>query len=336
MPRKGKAKRFIIPLIIIAAIVIVVLSYSLRNEKVTNAIGGSGIIEATEVDISAEVPARIVKLHVDEGDEVKDGDIIISLDENEYRKASEQAEAALRSAKAKLEDLLKGARDQEIEKAKADVDAAASSLKKADLDLERFKKLYSDDIVPIETVQDAQTAFDLAAARLRAAQEALKLLEAGSREDQIEAARWQVKEAESALEGTKIRLSYTEIRSPLDGRVLTKNFEEGELAVIGSPIFTIADVKNPWVKVYVGERNYGKVKLGMSAYIESDSFPGKRFEGTVTFISSEAEFTPKNIQTKEERVKLVFAIKIEIRNEEEELKPGMPVDVEIPINTQNE
>jgi len=332
MQGESKVKRFIVIFIIVVAIVLIALYVMLRKEKVQDAIGGSGIIEATEVDISAQIPAKIMKLLVDEGDEVKEGDPIISLDESEYLKSCEQADAALRKAQSRLEDLLRGARVQEIERAKAEVESSGSSLKKAEADLERFKKLYEEDILPVEMLQSAQTNRDLAAGKLKVAQETLKLLEAGSRQDEIEAARWQVTEAGKALEASEIKLSYAQIRSPLSGRILTKNFEEGELAVIGSPIFTIADVRNPWVKIYVGERNYGKVKLGMSASIESDSFPGKKFYGKVHFISSEAEFTPKNIQTKEERIKLVFAIKIAIQNEEEELKPGMPVDVEIPVN----
>lgn len=328
--RKWSKRISLIALLIIIAAVIAVV-YMLRQEKPFTSIGGSGIIEAKEVDISAEIPARIVKLYYDEGDEVNAGDVIVALDERDYVQSLERQKAAMMAAQSRWNDLLAGARKQELKRAEADLDAAKANMGKAKADLERFQKLYKDDIVSIEMLQSAETQFDVTRERWKAAQEALKLLEEGSRKDEIEMARWQIKQAEAAVEIARIKLGYTRITSPIKGRILSKNFEEGELPIIGSPIFTLADIKKPWVKIYVGEKFYGKVKLGQEAFVESDSFPGRKFKGNVSFISSEAEFTPKNIQTKEERVKLVFAVKILLDNEEEELKPGMPVDVEIPL-----
>ncbi len=331
MKEKKQGKRITLILLLIIIVVIVIAIYFLRQEKPITSISGSGIIEAKEVDISAEIPARIIKLYYDEGDEVNIGDLIVVLDDSDYVKALEREKAAMRAAQSRLNDLLAGAREQELKRAEAELDAARASMEKAKADLERFQSLYEEDIISYEMLQSAETQSDVTRENWRAAGENLKLLDEGRRKDEIETAQWELKRAEAAVEMAKIKLGYTRIKAPTQGRILSKNFEEGELPVVGSPIMTLADIKNPWVKIYVGERYYGKVKLGQQAFVESDSFPARDFKGTVSFISSEAEFTPKNIQTKEERVKLVFAIKVSLDNEEEELKPGMPVDVNIPL-----
>jgi HlyD family secretion protein len=125
------------------------------------------------------------------------------------------------------------------------------------------------------------------------------------------------------------RLNDSIIYARASGVVLQKNVEPGETVASGLPIFTIGDLSNPWIKVYVKEDKLGLIKLGQKAEITTDSYPGKKYEGTVTYISSEAEFTPKNVQTQEERVKLVFGVKVSVQNMNDELKPGMPADVKI-------
>jgi HlyD family secretion protein len=139
----------------------------------------------------------------------------------------------------------------------------------------------------------------------------------------------QHQQTSAALRTTEARLRDTVLYAPLSGVVLRKNVEEGETVAAGTPAFTLGDMANPWVKVYVKEDKLGWVKLGQKAAVSVDSYPGKVYDGTVTFISSEAEFTPKNVQTKEERVKLVFGMKVSVRNVNDELKPGMPADVRI-------
>jgi HlyD family secretion protein len=135
----------------------------------------------------------------------------------------------------------------------------------------------------------------------------------------------------ASLRTAEVRYRDTVIYSPLAGVVLGKNVEEGETVAAGSPVFTIGDLERPWVRVYVKSDQLGLVKLGQKAGVMVDSFPKKRYEGVVTQIASEAEFTPKNVQTREERVKLVFGVKVSVKNENSELKPGMPADVEIRI-----
>ena len=155
------------------------------------------------------------------------------------------------------------------------------------------------------------------------------MVKEGPRKEDISAAEQRVSQARAALLTAEERLKDTVIYAPVSAVVIRKNIELGETVGTGIPVFTLGDLEDPWIKVYVKEDKLGLVKLGQKAKITVDSYPGKVYEGTVTFISSEAEFTPKNVQTKEERVKLVFGVKVRVKNINDELKPSMPADVRI-------
>ena len=148
----------------------------------------------------------------------------------------------------------------------------------------------------------------------------------------LEVQKAQIKEAEASLEVAKRQLEYSEVFAPVSGVVLVKSAEEGEYALPGATVVTIADLDHPWLKAYVDETDLGRVKLGQKVRIRTDTFPDKVYEGKVAFISSEAEFTPKQVQTQKERVKLVYQIKVDVENPKGELKPGMPADGEILIS----
>ena len=188
---------------------------------------------------------------------------------------------------------------------RASVLNAEAQFDKAKNDFERFTKLYQDSVISPQQMDTARTAYDVANSQLKMSRAALKTSE--------------------------VRLRDSVIYATLNGIVLRKNIEEGETVGPGTSIFTVGDLENPWIKVYVKEDKLGQVKLGQTAQVMTDSYPGKKYEGTVTYISSEAEFTPKNVQTQEERVKLVFGVKVSVKNVNNELKPGMPADVKIPI-----
>lgn len=189
---------------------------------------------------------------------------------------------------------------------KAAVSFADAELEKAGKDHERFQKLIQSGAISAQQMDAAKTALDVAESRLRQS----KAAHAASRE----------------------RLRDAVLFAPLSGVVLRKNVEPGETVAAGTAVYSLGDLGNPWIKVYVKEDKLGLVKLGQKAEIRTDSYPGKLYEGTVTFISSEAEFTPKNVQTREERVKLVFGVKVNVKNQNDELKPGMPADVKILLN----
>lgn len=180
---------------------------------------------------------------------------------------------------------------------------AEVQLQKANKDYERSVDLYNKGAVSAQQRDDARAAY--------------------------KAALSQVQQAKAMLRTSEVKLKDTVIYAPLSGVVLRKNVEEGETVSAGTPIFTIGDLDHPWIKVYVKEDKLGLVKLGHQARVMTDTFPEKVYQGTVTYIASEAEFTPKNVQTREERVKLVFGVKVSVKNQDSELKPGMPADVKI-------
>jgi len=186
---------------------------------------------------------------------------------------------------------------------RASVQNAEAQYEKTRKDLERYTVLYRDGVISTQQMDSAKAANDVAVSQLRLSRASLKTAE--------------------------VRFKDAVIYAPLNGVVIRKNVEEGETVGAGTAVFTIGDLENPWIKVYVKEDKLGLVKLGQKAEIRVDTYPMKSYEGTVTYISSEAEFTPKNVQTQEERVKLVFGVKVSVKNQNDELKPGMPADVKI-------
>jgi HlyD family secretion protein len=205
----------------------------------------------------------------------------------------------------KIADLDNAEYESMVNQSKALVLNAEAQYEKARKDYDRFTVLHRDGVVSSQQMDSAKSAYDAAAAQLQLAR--------------------------ATLRTSDVKLKDTVIYAPLNGVVLRKNVEEGETVGTGTMLFTIGDLENPWVKVYVKEDKLGFVKLGQRAEVTADTYPGKVYEGTVTYISSEAEFTPKNVQTKEERVKLVFGVKVSVKNVNNELKPGMPADVRILI-----
>lgn len=271
--------RLIIAGLIVAAAVILTLVLRYGNTRSQNDLVLSGNVEVTEVNVGFKVPGRMTLLYTDEGRTVKKGEKIAELDHAEFESLVSQNRASVKNAEAQFD--------------------------KARNDLERYTKLFHDEVISPQQMDSAKMAYDVAFSQLQLSRASLKT--------------------------AVVRLSDSVIYAPLHGVVLRKNVEPGETVAAGVPVITIGDLDNPWIKVYVKETKLGLVKLGQKAEVKTDSYPGKNYEGTVTYISSEAEFTPKNVQTQEERVKLVFGVKVSVRNMNDELKPGMPADVRILI-----
>jgi HlyD family secretion protein len=188
---------------------------------------------------------------------------------------------------------------------RAAVRLAEAELEKARKDLERYQALAGEGAVTTQQLDSAQRAHDVA--------------------------RAQVDQSGAALRAAEARLKDTVLEAPLTGVVLARNVERGETVAAGIAVYSLGDLEHPWVKIYVNETKLGMIRLGQTAQVFTDTYPGKVYEGRITYIASEAEFTPKNVQTQEERVKLVFAVKVSVQNVGEELKPGMPADVNIPL-----
>ncbi len=272
----------------------------------------------------------------------------------------DQRRADVGSSDARLLELKNGSRPQEILEAKAAVDAAQSELDRASKDWDRAQVLHKDDDISTSQFDDFRNKFQSAQAALKQAKEREALVQAGPRAEVIAAAsaqaqhsraglkmgqanelelkrrqqevplrRAEVDKARAQLALIDSQINDTVLTSPIDGVVLVKSADPGEVLAPGTAVMTIGDIDHPWLRGYLGERELGKVKLGAKARITTDSFPGKNYWGHVSFIASEAEFTPKQIQTKEERVKLVYRIKIDVDNPQHELKLNMPADAEI-------
>lgn len=240
----------------------------------------------------------------------------------------DSAQAALAAAEAKLAELLAGARTEEREQARAAEAQARAQMEGAKRSLQVVKELYTDRLPTKQQLELARTQYRIALEGVTAARARLDLLLAGARAETIQAARAQVEQARGALEAAKAMTGHLTIKAPVSGRVILKITEQGELITPGMPIVRIANLDTVWLRVYVPEPNM-RVKLGDRAEVVVDAYPDRRFEGKVTEIADKPEFTPKNVQTKEERVKLVFGVKVTLANPHGELKPGMPADATI-------
>jgi HlyD family secretion protein len=319
-------------LIVIIAVIIAGLLYTFftRDKKEgNNFIKISGNIETTEVDVGFKIPGRIVSRFFEEGDWVDQGKVLAKLDDEDLRNRLEVARATLMSAQARLSKLLAGSRPEEIREAEANLNQARFDLENKETQYERMKSLFEKRVVPKETLDNAEAAFKIAKASFQKATETYLLVKEGPRKEDIDDARAQVEQAQASLKLTETQLSYTTLYSPLSGVVLVKSGEIGEVVNPGTSIVTLADIENIWLKAYIPETDLSKVKWGQEVMVMTDLHPKKEYRGKISFISSQAEFTPKQIQTEKERVTLVYRIKVDIPNPDRELKPGMPADGKI-------
>ncbi len=293
----------------------------------------SGNIEATEVDVGFKISGRIVSRSVDEGDWVEKGKVLATLDDEDLRQRLEVAQATLKSAQARLEKLLAGSRPEEIREAAAALEQAQFDFENKKANYERMKPLFERTVIPKETLDNTEAAFNIAKAAVERAKENYQLVKIGPRKEDIDDARAQVEQAKANLKLIETQLSYAILYSPLSGVVLVKSGEIGEVVNPGTSILTLADIENVWLKAYIPETDLGRVKWGQEVIVTTDLKPQKVYKGKISFISSQAEFTPKQIQTEKERVTLVYRIKVDILNTDRELKPGMPADGKIVLTS---
>jgi HlyD family secretion protein len=327
--RRRRMGVVIIVLALIAAVLVWRAYFQKKGDEVALLLSGN--MEVTEVNVGFKLPGRVIALAVDEGRQVKEGDVLARLDNAELASMVSQSRAVLQEAATRVAELKAGSRPQEIEQAKAALRAQEAELTRVKKDYERAEVLYKNGAISTAQYDAARSAYEARSAQERGVAESLNLVREGARKETIEAAESRVQQARAAVTTAEQRLLDTEIHSPITGIVLRKNIELGETVAQGVPIYTIGDLSNPWIKVYVKEDKLGFIKLGQKAAITTDSHPDKTYDGRVTYISSEAEFTPKSVQTHEERVKLVYGVKVRVENANQELKPSMPADVRIEI-----
>ncbi|MFH0887040.1 MAG: efflux RND transporter periplasmic adaptor subunit [bacterium] len=282
-------RRIIIPLLVPLVIGLALYWYfNIYLSGLNNHNMASGTIEAIEVEISSEVAGRIININYDEGDDVADGAVLVEIDTATLAEALNQARSTVAAAEA------------QVKQGEANYTNALAIW-------ERNKPLYAQKII-------SQASWDVINTSYTNATQAYNVAKAFKGQ------------ADAGYAMANTQFGKTKIISPLSGTVLSKPVEVGELATPGMPVMSIANLTKLKLMVYVPEKYVGEVRLGQDVDVAVDSFPDKKFRGKVAFISDKAEFTPKNIQTKEERVTQVFGIKVEIDNPLKELKPGMPAD----------
>lgn len=295
----------------------------------------SGTVEVTSVELSFKVPGRMGQRLVDEGELVRTGQVVARLEDDELREDRDSRAAEERAAQAALADLEAGSRREEIAQGEAALARMKADAERLAKDCVRMEALFRREVIPQKDLDAARAGRDSSAAAVREAAEHLRLLRIGPRPDAVRQARAKVESAAAGRALTETRLSQSVLMAPLNGLVLSKHAEPGEMLAAGSPVVTVGRMDEVWVRAYIPETELGRVKVGQRARVTADTWPGRVFDGRVGFISSEAEFTPKNVQTEKERVKLVYRIKIYLANPKMELKPGMPADAVIITGSEN-
>lgn len=286
----------------------------------------SGSIEAASVDLTAKVNGSIKSLNIKEGDSVISGQLVAELLRNDLAAQKERDALGVLAAEAKLDDLVSGARTQEIKEAAANVNIARNNYDKASKDLERADTLFKAGALAEESLEQARLNAELKKNLLAGSEARLSLLESGSRPAQITAARAELERSKAVLKASAALVDDLQVVSPINGIVLSRNYEPGEYAAMGAALATVADLNDLWIKVYIPTDDLPRIKLGQKVEV-SVSGSKQLFAGVVSEIASRGEFTPKNIQTKKERTNVVFAVKISVNNHDGILKPGMPADV---------
>lgn len=313
--------------ILLAAVLIGGGLYLVRHSRqADNGIRVSGSVEATTVELSFKLPGQVLERSVDEGEAVKLGQVVARLEGADLSQELAARRADVAAQQAALSELQAGTRYEEIRQAEAALDRIRSEEVRARDNFARYKNLLQREVVPRSEYDVVKTSFEGASSATREAVERLRELRNGPRREAIDQARARLAAVEKSLALAQTRLGYTTLASPISGTVLAKHVEPGEQVSPGTPIISVADLSSVWIKAYIPETELGRVHLGQKAEVTTDTFPGKVYPGTVTFIASDAEFTPKTVQTEKERVKLVYRIKITVANPSRELKPGMPAD----------
>ena len=304
----------------------------------------SGQVEATDVQVAAQVGGRLLELRVAEGDRLKAGDVVARLDAADAQLAMARARADREQADAQLRLLLAGARVEDIRQAEAqlattetEVRAADAELAAAQADVDRFEALLASNSGSRKQRDDAVTRSDVAKARaqgardrVRAAREAVARLRAGSRREEIDAARARVAAAAAQIATWDKAIADATVTAPIAGIVADTLADVGELLQPRAAIVVLTDLDHVWANVYVDEPAVPRLRLGQPATLFTDA-GGPGLAGTVSYISSKAEFTPRNVQTAEDRSKLVYRVKVSVDNAAGTLKVGMPVEAEIPF-----
>lgn len=324
-----KKKRILVLILLVAAAIAAFLAT--RPAPEINRLRISGNIEVADVEASFRIPGRVVERTVAEGESVASDQLLARLDDRELLHQVELYRADLGAARSWLAELEAGTRPEEVGQVRAALARARAEAARARKEFLRQEDLLAKDVVSNREFEVAEAAHRIALAQVDEFENRLTLAERGPRDEQIQHARERAKQAAEALALAETRLSFATLSAPTKGLVLADHVEVGEQVAAGTPIVTIGDITTTWLRGYLDETDLGRVAVGQKVRVMTDTYPDKIYEGTLSFIASEAEFTPKLVQTTKERVKLVYRVKIDIPNPAGELKPGMPADADIDL-----
>ena len=291
-----------------------------------------GNIAIREAQLAFNSSEHVAKVLVQEGDRVKRGQLLAQLHTEMLEAQQAEAEAALEAQRQILARLEAGSRPEEIRKARAELQAAEAQSKAAHDSYRRVAKLLERKLASPQDEEQARSQADAAAAQVKAVQATLALLKAGARKEDIAAARAQLAAREASLTQARQRMANASLYAPADGIIRNRILEPGDMAFPQSPVLTLAFLDPVWVRAYLPEPMLGRVREGATAWITTDSYPDKRYQGWVGYISPTAEFTPKTVQTPELRTRLVYSVRIFACNPDSELRLGMPASVSIELD----
>lgn len=303
--------------------------YYFALPKNNDYITATGMIEITQVELTPKVSGYLVERNFTQGTLVNAGDIIAVIDKQDYKIQLKEALAAYQSAQAKLQDLEAGSRQADISYQKASLDSSRQAMEKSISDYQRFEKLYASGAISEQQLDNYRVTMTNSIGSYKQMQASYDLAIEGNRQDAITAQKHTVEQMQAGMKAAELRLSYTDLKAPVTGRILSKNFEIGEFINAGAAIATIGDMSDCWVKIYVPSTVLCRIYLDQEVEVKIDSHPDKTFLGKIKEIATQAEFTPRQTITKDERANLVFAVKVALENPEEIFKPGMPAEVTI-------
>ncbi len=293
-----------------------------------------GTIEIRDAALAFIEQERISELLVEEGDSVEKGQVLARLDSSRLNPAITELDARIGAQQAVIDKLITGSRPQEIDQARAEVDAAKVRVENVRQILTRLEKTSSTGATSVQTLDDARANMKVETAQLKVREKALNLVLEGARQEDITAARHQLEALKASRALLAVRLEDMTLKAPEAGIIQTRILEKGELAGPAKPVFTLALADPKWVRAYIPEPQLGLIKQGGKATISSDSFPGQRIEGWVGFISPVAEFTPRAVQTEDLRTKLVYEVRVFVKDKQDRLRLGMPVTVNLEESNQ--
>jgi HlyD family secretion protein len=288
-----------------------------------------GNVEVRQVNLGFKVPGRIETLNVDEGDRVRTGQVLASLEKIYFEDTLAQMRAQLGQSEANYTKLKAGNRPEEIAQAKALVAEREATLTNAKITRNRAEALLKSPAGSQKTFDDASAAERQAQASLNSAREALRLQEIGFRTEDIALAKAQFDERKANLQTAERQLADADLIASSDGTVLSRVREVGAIVQAGETVYVLSLTSPVWVRTYVSEPDLGRIKPGMEVSVHTDTPGGKVYKGKVGFISTAAEFTPKTVETTELRTALVYRIRVIVDGTADELRQGMPVTIDL-------